>query len=271
MLGVLVVPVPPFAEPASTFHKIRVRSISCTGAKTRRAGDVLDFPAHSGGLTCPFDPCQIRAVRHNSTPGSLPAQSCAGASLRAGMGVRQQRSGPNLGAELHARSLYALLAPAVALAVLVPAMPAQAAQTHAQPVAVVPMASPAPRPAVKLTGLALAQRHTRARIRVVNYARAQRGDRYLHGAEGPSRFDCSGLTLAAYRTVGKRLPHSARQQAGLGRRVSARDARAGDLVAYGTHVGVLVSKGRMVDAPGRGRRVLERNIYGNPQYRRVIS
>jgi cell wall-associated NlpC family hydrolase len=150
-------------------------------------------------------------------------------------------------------------------------MPAHGAQAHAQPVVAAPLAAPAPRPAAKLSGLALAQRHARARIRVVNYVRDQRGDWYAHGAEGPSRFDCSGLSLAAYRTVGKRLPHSARQQAGLGRRVSARDARAGDLVAYGTHVGVLVARGRMVDAPGRGRRVLERNIYGSPQYRRVIS
>lgn len=116
----------------------------------------------------------------------------------------------------------------------------------------------------------LAERRQRARDRVVAYARAQKGDWYSYGASGPSRFDCSGLTQASMKRVGITLPHSAREQAGRGTRVTAKHAKPGDLVAYGSHVGMYVGRHRMVDAPGRGRRVLERAVYGSPSYRRLI-
>lgn len=121
-------------------------------------------------------------------------------------------------------------------------------------------------------------RHWRALHRIVRYARAHVGDRYQHGASGPHRFDCSGLTSASYRTARVGLPHSARLQARRGRQVSYRTARIGDLVVYGTHhVGVLVVKLRgrwyMVDAPGAGRRLQFRQPWPerDRQFRRIIA
>lgn len=113
----------------------------------------------------------------------------------------------------------------------------------------------------------------RARIRVVAFARAQRGDWYQYGAEGPSRWDCSGLTRGSMRAAGVRLAHSSRSQANKGTRVSSRHARPGDLVVYDGHVGILSGRWRMVDAPGTGRRVVERTVYRSRslQFRRVIG
>ncbi len=68
--------------------------------------------------------------------------------------------------------------------------------------------------------------------RVVAYALAQRGHPYRRGAAGPGAFDCSGLTRAAYATVGVDLPHYSVTQADRGRAIDWRTEpiRAGDLV-----------------------------------------
>ena len=68
--------------------------------------------------------------------------------------------------------------------------------------------------------------------RVVDYALAQRGRPYRKGAAGPVAFDCSGLTSAAYATVGIDLPRYSVTQAGRGRAVDWRHEpiEPGDLV-----------------------------------------
>lgn len=100
---------------------------------------------------------------------------------------------------------------------------------------------------------------------VVRYALAQVGDPYVWGAEGPAAFDCSGLTMMAYRQIGIRLPHRSDQQVRYGVAVDwlAEDIRSGDLVFlrggspahdYG-HVGVALDSGRWVVAPRAGEEV----------------
>lgn len=89
----------------------------------------------------------------------------------------------------------------------------------------------------------------------IRYACAQLGDRYLWGAEGPDRWDCSGLTLKAWGAAGVSLPHSSKMQAGYGTRVSSSSLRAGDLVFFYSpisHVGIYLGKGLMVHAPHSG-------------------
>jgi cell wall-associated NlpC family hydrolase len=93
--------------------------------------------------------------------------------------------------------------------------------------------------------------------RAVAFALRQRGKPYRWGAEGPSAFDCSGLTWAAWRAAGVPIPRTAAGQlAGLPG-VRGR-LRPGDLVIYPSsgpsrrHVAMVVGTGRMVEAPGRG-------------------
>jgi peptidoglycan DL-endopeptidase CwlO len=67
---------------------------------------------------------------------------------------------------------------------------------------------------------------------VVAFALAQRGHPYRRSAAGPNAFDCSGLTSAAYATVGVDLPHYSVSQAARGRAVDwhTEAIQAGDLI-----------------------------------------
>jgi cell wall-associated NlpC family hydrolase len=85
----------------------------------------------------------------------------------------------------------------------------------------------------------------------VAYANAQVGKPYVYGASGPSAFDCSGLTMSAWRQAGVSLPHSAAAQYGVTSRVSASSLQPGDLLFFYSgisHVGIYVGGGMMVHA-----------------------
>lgn len=77
------------------------------------------------------------------------------------------------------------------------------------------------------------------------------GGNYVWGAAGPTNFDCSGLMLAAYRSVGVSLPHSSRGQFSVGRPVSRGDLKPGDLIFWYSpihHVGLYIGDGKIVHA-----------------------
>lgn len=77
------------------------------------------------------------------------------------------------------------------------------------------------------------------------------GGNYVWGAEGPTNFDCSGLMLAAYRSVGVSLPHSSRAQFGVGRPVSRSELKPGDLIFWYSpihHVGMYIGGGKIAHA-----------------------
>lgn len=75
---------------------------------------------------------------------------------------------------------------------------------------------------------------------------------YLYGGNGPTRFDCSGLTSQAWLHAGVRIPRTAEGQLRGLPRVSLSSIRAGDLViysfrSYADHVALYVGSGRTVD------------------------
>ena len=81
--------------------------------------------------------------------------------------------------------------------------------------------------------------------------------RYATAIEGVS-FDCSGLTMWAWRQAGVSLPHQSRLQFQASPKVPLAYLEPGDLVFFYTpitHVGIYVGDGLMVDAPGVGRDV----------------
>jgi cell wall-associated NlpC family hydrolase len=70
-------------------------------------------------------------------------------------------------------------------------------------------------------------------------ARAQIGDAYRYGAEGPNAFDCSGLVYYSYRRAGfKHVPRTSSQQAGHMNRIKRRGMRRGDFVFFHGNGGV---------------------------------
>lgn len=94
--------------------------------------------------------------------------------------------------------------------------------------------------------------------KAIEFALAQIGDRYVWGAAGPDGFDCSGLTMAAWRKAGVSLPHSSAQQYASGDKIPRSELEPGDLVYFYSpisHVGIYLGNGRMVHAPNPGRRV----------------
>jgi len=81
------------------------------------------------------------------------------------------------------------------------------------------------------------------------------GDPYVWGADGPTTFDCSGLTMWAYGQVGINLPHFTGSQWNAGTHVSREQLEPGDLVFFYSdlhHVGMYIGNGMMVHAPHTG-------------------
>jgi cell wall-associated NlpC family hydrolase len=78
------------------------------------------------------------------------------------------------------------------------------------------------------------------------------GHPYRWGGAAPGGFDCSGLVMWSFAHAGKSLPHSSGAQRSATLPISREDARAGDLVFFGSpthHVGIYMGDGLMVDAP----------------------
>jgi peptidoglycan DL-endopeptidase CwlO len=90
------------------------------------------------------------------------------------------------------------------------------------------------------------------------YAKAQLGEPYARSGAGPSSWDCSGLTMMAWGSVGVSLPHSSRQQFSRGQPVAKSDLQLGDLVFFYSdihHVGLYAGNGQVVHAPRPGKSV----------------
>ncbi|WP_308401687.1 C40 family peptidase [Streptomyces roseoverticillatus] len=99
----------------------------------------------------------------------------------------------------------------------------------------------------------------------IYYAQEKLGTPYLWGGDGTTedngRFDCSGLTKAAYESVGITLPRVANDQWNAGPHPKRDELIPGDLVFFATdlkdprsihHVGIYVGGGQMINAPYTG-------------------
>ncbi|MDJ1135966.1 NlpC/P60 family protein [Streptomyces iconiensis] len=94
--------------------------------------------------------------------------------------------------------------------------------------------------------------------RAVAFARQAIGKPYVWGGTGPSGYDCSGLTQAAWKAAGVSLPRTTYGQIESGRRVSRSQLAPGDLVFFYdsvSHVGIYAGGGRMIHAPRPGTAV----------------
>lgn len=96
--------------------------------------------------------------------------------------------------------------------------------------------------------------YTDTRVSLVQYALQFVGNRYVWGGTSLTNgIDCSGFTMQVYARYGVGLPHHAASQPGYGTRISASEAKPGDLFFYGTgssigHVGIYIGNGQIVHA-----------------------
>ena len=97
---------------------------------------------------------------------------------------------------------------------------------------------------------------------VLDFAQAQVGKPYEFGKAGPTSYDCSGLTLAAFAQVKVSLPHQSLLQSKLGTAIDWKSVgvQAGDLVftfssrnlTQISHVGIAISATQWIEAPYTG-------------------
>jgi len=97
---------------------------------------------------------------------------------------------------------------------------------------------------------------------VLDFAKAQVGKPYEFAKAGPTSYDCSGLTKAAFAQVKVSLPHQSLLQSKLGTAIDWKSVgiQAGDLVfTYSTknttqisHVGIAISATQWIEAPYTG-------------------
>ncbi|KIZ16774.1 C40 family peptidase [Streptomyces natalensis] len=104
--------------------------------------------------------------------------------------------------------------------------------------------------------------------KALRIAASKRGSPYQWGAQGPYRFDCSGLTRYSFKHAGKMLPRTAAAQYNHISHVSRAARRSGDLVFFHTargvyHVGIYAGRGRIWHAPKSGAVVRLERIWSS--------
>jgi len=102
------------------------------------------------------------------------------------------------------------------------------------------------------------------------------GTKYVWGATGPSKFDCSGFTQWIYRDAGIKIPRVSRDQAKVGKYVRYEDLKQGDMVFFDTkkkrsgkvtHVGIYLGDGNFIHASSGAKKVVIYNFDEKPYYK----
>ncbi|WP_371480824.1 C40 family peptidase [Kitasatospora sp. NBC_00315] len=110
----------------------------------------------------------------------------------------------------------------------------------------------------------------------IAYARSRIGLPYVWGGEGPAGYDCSGLTMMAWRSGGRALTHFAADQYAESTPVTYRRLRPGDLVFWSDtgraadifHVALYIGDDQMIEAPREGAAVKQASLWimGTPDF-----
>ena len=105
------------------------------------------------------------------------------------------------------------------------------------------------------------------RASVVSYALQFVGNRYVWGGTSlENGVDCSGFTMRILGKYGISLPHSSRAQPSYGTKISASEAKPGDLFFYGSgrsisHVAIYIGNGQIVHASNKRDGIKVSNAY----------
>lgn len=136
-----------------------------------------------------------------------------------------------------------------------PATPGPPARPAPEPVD----PEPAPRPPSPSRGAQQA----------IRFAEAQLGEPYQWGAAGPDSWDCSGLTMAAWASAGRSLPHYSVAQYDAGTPIPVSSARPGDLLFWSSngrpsgihHVALSLGGAEFIEAPRTGLDVRRNTVH----------
>jgi len=121
--------------------------------------------------------------------------------------------------------------------------------------------TPTPTPTAYGLGTGTSRGSAASGAAAVAWASAQVGKMYVYGAAGPDTFDCSGLTMMAWRSAGVNINRTSRDQYKGVLKISYDDMRPGDLVFWSTnpndpnavyHVAMWIGGGQIVEASRPG-------------------
>ena len=107
--------------------------------------------------------------------------------------------------------------------------------------------------------------------KVVAFARSKIGIAYQYGGTGNPGYDCSGLTQAAYKSIGVSIPRTTEEQVLVGTGVAKANLQLGDLVFPDIgHVQIYSGGGKIIEAAHTGTTVREVPMWGFMAARRVL-
>ena len=116
----------------------------------------------------------------------------------------------------------------------------------------------------------LARTSKTVRVKVISQSAAIRkealkhvGVRYRGGGTSPrSGFDCSGFVQYVYKKAGiAKLPRASSSQRHVGKVVSRKNAKVGDIIWSPGHVGIYLGGNKQIDAPRPGKTIQVRSIW----------
>jgi len=103
------------------------------------------------------------------------------------------------------------------------------------------------------------------------------GIKYVWGATGPNKYDCSGFTQKIFRDAGINIPRVSRNQAKVGQYVSYKNLIKGDMVFFDTHkkktgkvthVGIYLGNGNFIHASSGAKKIVIFNFNSKKFYKR---
>ncbi|AGL01810.1 C40 family peptidase [Desulfoscipio gibsoniae] len=88
---------------------------------------------------------------------------------------------------------------------------------------------------------------------LLDYAKSFTGVPYVYGGQTPAGFDCSGYVKYVFNHLGINLPRTAAEQFYRGAKVSAQEAKPGDIVAFSSggyinHTGIYFGGGQFISS-----------------------
>jgi len=113
--------------------------------------------------------------------------------------------------------------------------------------------------------------------KVEEYAKEKLGQKYVWGATGPNKFDCSGFTQWVYREAGINIPRVSRDQARVGEFITYDNLKRGDMVFFDTkkkrtgrvsHVGIYLGNNNFIHASSAGKSVVIYNFNEKTFYKK---
>jgi cell wall-associated NlpC family hydrolase len=101
------------------------------------------------------------------------------------------------------------------------------------------------------------------RIYIEKIAKMHLGTKYVWGGNGGKGYDCSGFTKEVFEQNGIEIPRNSWKQAKVGKRISKKNLKKGDLIFFNSkkqkrvnHVGIYLGNGKFIHASRFHRKIV---------------